>query len=61
MRMKLSKVIELVNSGDALYKFSKEGDVFSGLNEFSFKPEELESNATGFLKKRRGLFFRKLK
>ena len=61
MRMKLSKVVELVNSGNALYKFSKNGDVFSGLNEFSFTPDELDSNANGFLKKKNGLFFRKLK
>lgn len=56
--MKLKKVIELVNSGKAKYKFSRFGSCFVGLNEYSFTPEELDSEAKGFLKT--GLFFRKL-
>lgn len=59
--MKLSDVVELVNNGQAVYKFSRFGDEFVGLHEFSFTQKELESNAKGFLKRKNDLFFRKLK
>ena len=59
--MKMKEVIELVNSGNAKYKFTRFGSCFVGLNEYSFTPEELDSNAKGFLKINGKLFFKKLK
>ena len=59
--MTMRYVLDLVNGGKAVYKFSRFGSVFSGLDENSFTPSELAGNGFGFLKRKGQIFFRKLK
>ena len=59
--MAMNDVIDLVNSGNAKYKFSRFGSCFVGLNEYSFTPAELNSQAKGFIKFKNSMFFRRLK
>ena len=50
--MSMNELIDEVNAGNFLYKFAKKGSVFSGLVKQSFTPQELDSPAFGFIKRK---------